>query len=56
MITIEECKRILNNCEKEYDDEEIEKILVFLNELADIALQQYSSNNGKSYFIYSSID
>ena len=39
MLTIEECKRILNRNAKQYSEDEIEKIRDFLWEIAEIEVK-----------------
>jgi hypothetical protein len=48
MLSLEECKRILNTKDQKYTDEEIQKIRNFLYQLAKADVQQFTiSTNGK---------
>lgn len=43
MLSVEECKRILNRNSKKYSDEEAEKIRDFLWELAQIEVRNFEA-------------
>lgn len=48
MLSLEECKRILNTKDQKYTDEEIQKIINFLYQLAKVDVEQFTiSTNGK---------
>jgi hypothetical protein len=52
MITIEECKKTLQQDGNEYSTEDLENIQGFLRNLAEIAIKEYQKKNGKGDFIY----
>jgi len=56
MITIEECKKTLLNSGKSYSTKELEKILEFLKDLADISLNEHTKNDGKSNNVHPRIN
>jgi hypothetical protein len=45
MLSVEECKRILNRNSKKYSDEDAEKIRDFLWELAQIEVRNFEAIN-----------
>jgi hypothetical protein len=56
MITIEECRKILSQNGGNYSAQELETILAFLRDLADISLNEYRKRYGKSDIICPGID
>lgn len=56
MITIEECKRILSQSGGSYSEQELEAILALLRDLAEISLNEYRKEHGKSNIICPGID
>jgi hypothetical protein len=47
MITIEDCRKTLNQNGPNYTTQELEKILEFLKNLSEFSLNQYKNRHGK---------
>ena len=47
MLSIDECKKILNKTEQEYTTEQIKEIRLILYKLADIVYTEKSNHNGE---------
>jgi hypothetical protein len=47
MITIEDCRKTLNQNGQNYTTQELEKILEFLKNLSEFSLNQYRNSYGK---------
>ena len=47
MLSIDECKKILNKKEQEYTTEQIKEIRLILYKLADIVYTEKSNHNGE---------
>jgi len=52
VIKLEECKKIFDQFNENYSEVELEFILQFLNDLADIALSEYNTSYEKGNSIY----
>ncbi len=52
MITLEECRKTLSKNGESYTEEQLKKILDFLKNLGDIALNQYRNSHGESSIIH----
>ncbi len=56
MISHKECLKILTKYGTRYNEQESEKILDFLKNLAEIALKEYYKKNGKSDIVHKSLN
>ncbi|WP_203558234.1 hypothetical protein [Bacteroides sp. 214] len=47
MLTLAQCKSLLNTDKRKYNDEEIKKLRAFLYQIAEIEIQEEEENNNK---------